>query len=539
MKKCIITVLLFLSLHSIALHGADAQQEIPEINEININPPTLHPERSWESICKDAKNAVVQIFSYVGIYNLLEPFKTPEQLEGRGSGFFINDQGEILTNFHVVSQAIATHIQIPSIGKDRFEVEFIGANPDRDIALLRLTPESLDKIKQKLELQTLDYLPLGNSDTLSEAQEIMALGYPLGEENLKASIGSCSGRESTHIGECIQTTAPISPGNSGGPFFDKLGNVVGISSLKSIEQHAEGIAYLIPINNITIMMDELHEKKIVKNPFWGFSYIPTTSHTLRFLSNPDDGGVYVTEVKKGSLVEKYGLEKGDIVYTINDEKIDRYGYLHASWSNGKVSFSDFIARIKLGATVNLTIYRQGEMIACSGILKSADTFAIEQYHPWIYPPLDFEIIGGMVITPLTLNHIQMFKEFARNYPHAQLDVSLFEKYEDPEKRLNPRLVITAVYPTSLIHETRCFQAEDRIIRSINGTKVYSLDDLRNVIWECKDEEYITIETKGDSFAAIPFKEALAEEDLLSEKYYYPKTPFVTDLQQEILGSPAA
>ena len=180
----------------------------------------------------------------------------------RGSGFFINEHGEILTNFHVIDQSIVTYIQIPSLGKDRFAVEFIGANPEKDFAKLRLTPEALEEIKQKLNVQTLPYLTLGDSDTLSEAQEIMALGYPLGAENLKVSIGRFAGRESTDIGECIQTTTPINLGNSGGPFLDYSGNVVGIATLKSTAVDIEGIAYLIPINNITVMMAQLNNQNI-------------------------------------------------------------------------------------------------------------------------------------------------------------------------------------------------------------------------------------------------------------------------------------
>ncbi len=92
----------------------------------------------WLAVQPKVKDTVVQVFSQVGEFNWLEPYKTPNQSEGRGSGFFINEDGDIITNAHVVDQAKAVSIQIPSLGKEQFEVEIIGVSFDRDIALLRL-----------------------------------------------------------------------------------------------------------------------------------------------------------------------------------------------------------------------------------------------------------------------------------------------------------------------------------------------------------------------------------------------------------------
>ncbi|MFH0898063.1 MAG: trypsin-like peptidase domain-containing protein [bacterium] len=501
----------------------------------NIIPTKLQAQekKSWAEITKKAKDCVVQIFSYIGIYNLLEPFKTPEQMEGRGSGFFINTQGEILTNFHVIDQSIATYIQIPSLGKDRFKVEFIGANPEKDFAKLKLTPESLQEIKQKLNVSELPCLPLGDSDTLFEAQEIMALGYPMGDENLKISIGRFAGRETTRIGNCLQTTAPINPGNSGGPFLDEYGTVVGIATLKKVDFDIEGVAYLIPINNIKIMLNDLETHRIIKNPFWGCVLIPTTTHTLTFLGSPEDGGVYLAEVKIGSLAEEYGMQAGDIIYQINGKQIDKYGYLDVPWSTTKIHVSDFTSRLAFGSIAQFIIYRQGKRLELSCEVKSTDSFEIEKYYPWIYPALDYEIIGGMVIMPLTINHIELYQEIRNHMRDQDIDISAIEKYKEEEERLNPRLIITTIYPSSLFHDTRCFKGGDRIISKVNGTPVTTLAELRGAIEQHKDNPYVTIETEEGKFAAIPLKQALAEEDILSQQFSYPKTTFVQKLQKNL------
>ncbi len=515
------------------------------IYNINVHLPTQptsetiiqpdNPEKkSWVDISQEAKDCVVQIFSYIGVYNLLEPFKTPDQMESRGSGFFINEQGDILTNFHVIDQSIATYIQIPSLGKDRFKVEFVGANPERDFAKLRPTPQALEQIKQKLDVKTLPYLHLADSDTLTEAQEIMAMGYPLGEENLKVSIGRFAGRESTEIGECIQTTAPINAGNSGGPFLDQQGNVVGIATIKAVGSDVEGVAYLIPINNVKIMIDFMTNKNIVKNPFWGIILIPTTTHTLTFLGNPVDGGVYIPEVKTGSLGEEYGIQAGDVFYQVNGKQIDHYGYLDVSWSTAKVHVKDFISRLEFGSIASLVLYRQGEKVELSCEVKNSDAFEIQTHYPWIYTPLDFEILGGMVVTPLTINHVKFFQELKMRSHNPNVDISAIEKYKEEDERLEPRLIITTIYPSSLFHETRCFKSGDRIISEVNGISVSTPEDFRAAIIQNKDNKYLTIKTEEGSFAAIPLKQALQEEDVLAQHYSYQKTPFVQMLQKDLL-----
>ena len=163
-----------------------------------------------------ARDTVVQVFAQIAELDLMQPYKTPTQYGSRGSGFFINEHGHIITNAHVIDQAHAIWIQIPSLGKRLINVIVVGICPERDIALLRVADEDVDYIRS--ELGYIPYLVLGDSDKVRRSDEVLALGYPLGQESLKSTTGVISGREKN----LIQMSAPINPGSSGGPLLNLL-----------------------------------------------------------------------------------------------------------------------------------------------------------------------------------------------------------------------------------------------------------------------------------------------------------------------------
>ena len=184
----------------------------------------LPTAQSWSALQTKVKNTVVQVFNQGAALDLLQPYKSPTQFQSVGTGFFINDQGELITNAHVIDQAKALYIQIPSLGKRQVEVYCVGVSPDRDLALLKVTEEGLKTIAQ--EMGAIPFLSLGDSDLVKRADEIMTLGYPLGQQGLKSTTGVVSGREEN----LIQISAPINPGNSGGPSLNIQGDVIGINT---------------------------------------------------------------------------------------------------------------------------------------------------------------------------------------------------------------------------------------------------------------------------------------------------------------------
>ena len=142
--------------------------------------------------------------------------------------------------------AISIMAQMPSFGKHQFEVDLVGIMPEKDVALLKFKQEDIVMICQSLG--SLSYLQLGDSDAVHRSQEILALGYPLGQQSLKSTTGVISGRETG----MIQMSAPINPGSSGGPSLNCLGQVIGINTAGIMA--AQNVGYIIPINDLKIFL---------------------------------------------------------------------------------------------------------------------------------------------------------------------------------------------------------------------------------------------------------------------------------------------
>ena len=278
----------------------------------------------WRPIQERVVDTVVQIFSQVAEVDLLQPYKTPTQGTASGSGFFINGDGDLITNAHVLDQASAVWIQIPSLGKRILDVEVVGVSPERDIALLRLTPESKEIIVK--ELEKIPFLAFGDSDVVRRSDEVMALGYPLGQQSLKSTTGVVSGHEN----RWMQTSAPLNPGNSGGPLLNSQGFVVGVNSAGIRE--AQNVGYAIPGNEVQTILPDLYKVKLLREPFLGIVFNNATDALTNYLGNPAPGGAYVVEVVKGSTLDKAGIQRGDMIYKINNHNLDIFGEMRVPWS---------------------------------------------------------------------------------------------------------------------------------------------------------------------------------------------------------------
>lgn len=162
---------------------------------------------AWKKIPSDA---IVQVFTQRAELDFLQPYRTPDTYPVRGSGFFINNDGHIVTNAHVVDQAIAIWIQIPSCGKRLVKVDLMSVYPEKDLAVLKIADEECTYLAEVFE--SIPFLPTGNSDTVRRTDKTLALGYPLGQESLKSSTGIISGREFVMGSKMIQMDTPINPG---------------------------------------------------------------------------------------------------------------------------------------------------------------------------------------------------------------------------------------------------------------------------------------------------------------------------------------
>jgi serine protease Do len=435
----------------------------------------------WAEVQSRAKDTVVQIFSQIAEVDILQPYKTPNQGQSFGSGFIINDKGEIVTNAHVVANAKSVWIQVPSLGRRIIDVDVVGVCPERDLALLRIQKEGCDLLRKVLG--KMPYLFLGDSDKVFRSDEILAIGYPLAQHSLKSTTGVVSGRENVNGQHYIQMSAPINPGSSGGPSLNRHGEVIGVNS--ATVSGAQNANYIIPINELKIILDDLHRVPLLRRPFLGIIPVSGSDALTAYLGNPLPGGVYVVETFKKSLLEKAGVRTGDMIYEINGHQIDSYGK--------KIS-------VKFGF---------------------AEQLPVRTIYP-DYEAIDYEIIAGMVITPLTLNHVALI---APRMP------SLL-RYSETKDQLEPALLLAHLFPDSQAHRSRALGI-GYIITEVNGKPVKTLQDLRRVVRASKNAEFLTFKTENNVFVAFPMKKVLREERRFSQNYHYPLSPLMKELLKSV------
>ncbi|MFC1841480.1 trypsin-like peptidase domain-containing protein [Candidatus Dependentiae bacterium] len=471
----------------------------------------------WLSIEKITQKAVVQVFSQVGKFNWKEPYKIGDQFENRGTGFFVNEHGYIVTNYHVIHEAKVVWIQMPHLGRKIFHAHVVGFCPDNDIALLSLYKDGFNEIKETHG--TIPFLSLGNSDSLRRTDSVMVLGYPLGHHTLKSTIGIVSGRASTGGISLVQITAPINPGNSGGPVLTAFGSVVGIAV--STDIMGQNVGYAIPINELKVIFDGLQKHRLLRKPFLGFLFHNATSELAKFLGNPEPAGIYIREVLKDSLMEKAGVEPGDMLYMFNGNRIDNYGEAQVPWSEDRVLLMDLISRLSIGDLVSIVIYRKGEKKEINFTMEKPPVYPIRPIFPG-YEHIDYEVIGGMVIMQLEDNHLPLLTRL-------NLDLIKFAKIEN---KTEPILVITHILPGSYAHQLRCLNEGD-LIQQVNDKDVKTLKEFRDALKQSMDTDFLSIETTDKKLAVFEFRSMLKEEKKLAVSFAYQISEDIATLITEI------
>ena len=282
----------------------------------------------------------------------IEP-KTQERTQkGLGSGVIVSEDGLIITNNHVI--AGADEIKIRLYNGDEIQAELIGADPQTDIAVL------------KIDAKNLPAVGLGNSDRAKVGSFVLAIGSPLSEtlaHTVSFGIVSARGRSLdglTMYGDYIQTDAAINPGNSGGALIDMDGKLIGINSaIASRSGGNDGIGFAIPINLAKRIMDDLMDDGEVSRGYLGIYPSEVDQIMAEALGMDDIRGILVVEVEKDTPAEKYGLKDKDIIVSINGEKLG---------DTSSESFRTKIAAFKPGDELLLGVVRDEKEMKISIVL---------------------------------------------------------------------------------------------------------------------------------------------------------------------------
>ena len=245
-------------------------------------------------------------------------FNVPEERvrRGLGSGVVVNKDGYIITNNHVVEDA--DELQVP-LGEQTYDAEVIGRDPESDLAVIKIDADNLSPIK------------LGNSDNLAVGEWVLAIGNPFSElldQTVTAGIVSAKGRTGLTRGQIsfedfIQTDASINPGNSGGALVNLRGELVGINTMIfSASGGNVGIGFAIPINLAKNVMQQLIEKGRVTRGFLGVTISPLDDATAEAFGLDEPRGALVNEVNSGSPAEEAGIQEGDIILRVNNNRVE-------------------------------------------------------------------------------------------------------------------------------------------------------------------------------------------------------------------------
>jgi S1-C subfamily serine protease len=237
-----------------------------------------------------------------------DPFFGPQPRVSLGSGFVIDKDGYIVTNYHVIESA--RQIEVNFSGDDRVQATIVGVDPSTDLALLKINAQA----------RALTPLPLGDSDAVRVGDAVVAIGNPFGlERTVTAGIVSALQREITApngyvIDKVIQTDARINQGNSGGPLLNTRGQVIGVNS--QIEPGNSGtgnlgIGFAVPSATLREVVSQIRERGKVEHAYLGVRTQPIDEVLSRTYRLPVETGVIVAEVIPGSPADDAGLEAGD------------------------------------------------------------------------------------------------------------------------------------------------------------------------------------------------------------------------------------
>jgi serine protease Do len=317
----------------------------------------------------------------------------PQRQNGLGSGFIIDRDGTILTNYHVVDGAQKIVVKL-SDGRS-FDAKVLGKDQKTDIAIIKIGAG-----------QDLPAAALGDSERLEVGEWVMAIGNPFGlDHTVTSGIVSAKGR---HIGagpyeDYIQTDASINPGNSGGPLINLRGEVVGINTAIFSQSGGNiGIGFAIPTNLVKELLPNLKDNGKVVRGYLGVTIQKVTPEIAESLGMKQSSGALVADVAKAGPAERAGIKSGDVIVEFNGKEIKDSGELPlqaARTAPGKQSQLKILRNGK-ELTLPLTVgeFHEREVVAAAE--NGGLGIAVQPVTASMAAELGLERAEGLVITSI-------------------------------------------------------------------------------------------------------------------------------------------
>lgn len=325
-----------------------------EIQEKTVKTVSITETNSIKEAVDKIYNSVVVIESYRN-----------ERQTGSGSGFVYKEdenQGYVITNHHVIEGA--TSVKVVNMEGQSVEAKVLGSDEYADIAVLSMDLSGVMSIAE-----------IGDSSELDLGDTLFTVGTPVGNayrgtvtkgilsgKDRTISVQSSTGNGS-YVMSVLQTDAAINPGNSGGPLVNINGEVIGVNSLKLVEDEIEGMGFAIPIELVMASVEKLEKGEKIERPIIGVSLLDVDNtyalYMNRITLHKDiTYGAVIVKVESGSVAEKGGLQVGDVVVEINGEKIDDVAHFRYN-----------LYKYNIGESIKITYNRDGKINTTTLVLN--------------------------------------------------------------------------------------------------------------------------------------------------------------------------
>lgn len=321
-----------------------------EITEAASNEPLDNEEQNNISVYRKNIGSVVNITSRAVT---LDFFYGLVPQEGQGSGFIIDHDGHILTNYHVIADA--RQIEVTLHNRKKYRASVVGTDRSHDLAIIQIKAADLNP------------MVMGDSRNLQVGQKVYAIGNPFGlsgtlTSGIVSSIRQVQEPDGVTIDEAIQTDAAINPGNSGGPLLNSHGEVIGINTMiaSNVGQNA-GIGFAIPVNTAKAVLNDLLTLGRVRRPALGVVTIPISPDIADQLGLAADYGLLIVQVVPGGAAARAGLKGGTERAYLGNIPITIGGDLIVAIDGQDLQDQQELSHImnshRAGDSVKITIYR--------------------------------------------------------------------------------------------------------------------------------------------------------------------------------------
>ena len=319
-----------------------------QLSQLDLSDAT-GSEMTVGEIIKMNEDAVVEIIVSGTAQNMWGQLQLTQ---GAGSGVIVKEDGYIATNYHVIQGA--TKVQVTLHNGESYNASIVGSNAENDIAVIKIDAKDLTTAK------------IGDSSTVAVGDLAVAIGNPLGQLGGTATSGIISALDRTLNVEgttltLLQTDAAINGGNSGGGLFNSKGELIGIVESKASAVGVEGLAFALPINNVSGIINDLIEnggsgQVAAATPAVGIVISDVSEENAQYYGL-ESAGVYIAQVT-GENAQKAGFQEEDRIVSYNGTEI-----------KGSSEFISLVRKCKVGDTVTIVISRQGQQMEIKTVLE--------------------------------------------------------------------------------------------------------------------------------------------------------------------------